>query len=122
MEQQTLSDLERGKNATSAKLPDIAFRCEVEPLWLVRGEGQMVAPMQATPDSSSNQLLLAVIALVDTVSARTPTEARGLRDRLRAARKQQQEKGLDAPLLQNLEGVVEAALASRKHGRSSKKR
>lgn len=123
MKQQTLSDLERGKNDTSSKLPDIAFTCGVETLWLVREEGPMVSrTANQKPDSDSEQLQLAVIALLDAISARGPAEAKALGARLAAARKQYEEDGRSAKLLRNLEGVVADAAPARKHGRPRGKR
>lgn len=114
MEQQTLSDLERGKNATSSKLTDIAFACGVEPLWILREEGPMEAQLHRTP-GDMDQLLAAIIALVDTVSTRTQAEGKELGARLRLLREDRQKAGLPVAVLQNLEGVAAAAL---RHARS----
>lgn len=53
MTQTSISDLERGKSASTSFVASIAHACGVDPLWLANGTGQMLPiPSPKSPDAS----------------------------------------------------------------------
>lgn len=67
--------------------------------------------------SDFDQLMLGVMALIDTFSARTQSEAEALRERLAAARRGRERSAPDhkPAVLASLEGAAEKAASSRRH-------